>query len=113
MRMRLVGAIAALAGACAAGGGAQADILSWKNLPAGKDTVLYQSGDRDLRSRVVLCFWLRAEAGKFTVASDRFQQPIELAQGDGDKPEQRVLCGSLITVRAESAANALQYSIVK
>ncbi len=112
MRMKPMALAAAFAALCMPGAAA-ADILNWKNLPTDKDTVLYQSGDRDLRNRVVLCFWLRAEAGKFKVASDRFQQPIELAQGDNDKPEQRVLCGSLITVRAESAANALQYSIAK
>ncbi len=112
MRMRLMGLAAALAAATMAGG-AYADILSWKNLPADRDVVLYQSGDRDLRNRVVLCFWLRAETGKFKVTSDRFQLPIELAQGDKDKPEQRVLCGSVIAVRAETPENALQYSIAK
>lgn len=112
MRMKPMGFAAALTFAAMAGA-AHADILSWKNLPADRDVVLYQSGDRDLRNRVVLCFWLRAETGKFKATSDRFQQPIELAQGDKDKPEQRVLCGSVITVRAESAENALQYSIVK
>ena len=112
MRMRLTGFAAALIFA-GLSGSAGADILSWKNLPADRDVVLYQSGDRDLRNRVVLCFWLRAETGKFKVTSDRFQLPVELAQGDKEKPEQRVLCGSVITVRAESAENALQYSIVK
>lgn len=112
MRMRPMGLAVALIAAGTAGG-ACADILSWKNLPADKDTVLYQSGDRDLRNRVVLCFWLRAEQGRFKVTSDRFQLPVELAQGDKDRPEQRVLCGSVLSVRAESAENALQYSIVK
>ena len=112
MRMRPMALAVALAAATVAGG-ALADILSWKNLPADKDTVLYQSGDRDLRNRVVLCFWLRAEQGKFKVTSDRFQQPIELAQGDKDRAEQRVLCGSVITVRPETPENALQYSIAK
>ncbi|MGQ0677604.1 MAG: hypothetical protein ACT4N4_16165 [Rhodospirillales bacterium] len=113
MNRRVLGLAAALAVAGISRGDARADVLIWKNLPADKDVVLYQSGDRDLRSRVVLCFWLRAELGKFKVQSDRFQQPVELAQGDKDKPEQRVLCGSLITVRAESAENALQYAIAK
>ncbi len=112
MRMKPMALAAALA-AMTLAGSAYADILNWKNLPADKDTVLYQSGDRDLRNRVVLCFWLRAEQGKFKVTSDRFQQPIDLAQGDKDKPEQRVLCGSLITVRAETPENTLQYSIAK
>jgi hypothetical protein len=110
-------AFLAVAAAAAAGlfaaASAAADVLSWKNLPQDRDTVLYQSGDRDLRSRVILCFWLRAEQGRFKVTSDRFQQPIELAQGDKDRPEQRVLCGSLVTVRAETPENALQYSIAR
>jgi hypothetical protein len=116
MRMKPVGFAAALAALFAAAGfsgGAAADVLSWKNLPQDRDTVLYQSGDRDLRNRVILCFWLRAEQGRFKVTSDRFQQPIELAQGDKDRPEQRVLCGSLVTVRAESAENALQFAIAR
>jgi hypothetical protein len=107
----LAAALAALAASAAPAAGA--DVLSWKNLPTDRDTVLYQSGDRDLRSRVVLCFWLRAEMGKFKVQSDRFQQPIDLAQGDKDKPEQRVVCGSVLTLRAEGAENALQFAIVK
>lgn len=112
MRMRPMG-FAAVAIVAGLAGSAHADSFSWKNLPADRDVVLYQSGDRDLRSRVVLCFWLRAETGKFKVMSDRFQAPVELAQGDKEKPEQRVLCGSMITVRAESAENALQYAIAK
>jgi len=116
MRMKPAGRAAVLAALLAASslcGAAAADILSWKNLPQDRDTVLYQSGERDLRSRVILCFWLRAEQGRFRVTSDRFQQPIELAQGDKDRPEQRVLCGSLVTVRAETPENALQYSIAR
>jgi hypothetical protein len=116
MRMKPMGFAAALAAMIAAlclPGRAAADILSWKNLPQDRDTVLYQSGDRDLRNRVILCFWLRAEQGRFKVQSDRFQQPIELAQDDKERPEQRVLCGSLITVRAETPENALQFSIAK
>ena len=91
--------------------GALADTLTYKNMPADKDVVLYQSGDRDVRQRVALCFWFRAEAGGFKITSERFREPIEL--GGADKPEQRVVCGSIITVRAAGAENALQYAVVK
>jgi len=99
---------AALPSASAAG----ADMLSYKNLPADKDVVLYQSGDKDVRSRIALCFWFRAEAGSFKISSERFREPIELAAG-GDKPEQRVVCGSIISVRTADKENSLQYAIVR
>ena len=89
---------------------ASADTMTYKNVPADKDVLLYQSGDRDLRQRVQLCFWFKAESGSFKIASERFRDPIELG---GDKPEQRVVCGSIITVRAAAAENALQYAVVK
>jgi len=104
------GAIA-LAMAISWAGGTLADTMTYKNLPADKDIVLYQSGDRDVRQRVALCFWFRAETGSFKITSEKFREPIEL--GGADKPEQRVVCGSIITVRAAGAENALQYAVVK
>ena len=105
-----IAALVALAAVAAAATPALADMLTYKNVPADKDTVLYQSGDRDLRQRVQLCFWFRAESGSFKITSERFRDPIELG---GDKPEQRVVCGSIISVRAAAAENSLQYSVVK
>jgi hypothetical protein len=90
---------------------ALADTMTYKNMPADKDIVLYQSGDRDVRSRVALCFWFKAEQGSFKISSEKFREPIEL--GGADKPEQRVVCGAIITVRAVGAENALQYAVVK
>ena len=104
------GAIA-LAMATSWAGGALADTMTYKNLPADKDIVLYQSGDRDVRQRVALCFWFRAETGGFKITSEKFREPIEL--GGADKPEQRVVCGSIITVRAGGAESTLQYAVVK
>lgn len=89
---------------------ASADTMTYKNMPADKDVVLYQSGDRDLRQRVQLCFWFKAESGSFKITSERFREPIELG---GDKPEQRVVCGSIVTVRAAAAGGTLQYAVVK
>lgn len=109
MSARRIGAITLAAGIAVATP-AHADTMTYRNVPADKDVVLYQSGDRDLRQRVQLCFWFRAESGSFKVTSERFRDPIELG---GDKPEQRVVCGSIITVRAAAAENALQYSVVK
>jgi len=107
---------AALVAVLAVGGLAHAagaaDVMSYRNLPADKDVVLYQSGDRDVRNAVMLCFWFRADAGTFTVKSDRFREPIELAAG-GDKIEQRVVCGSIISVRTADKENALQYAVVR
>lgn len=105
-----IAALVILAAGFAAATPALADMLTYKNVPTDKDTVLYQSGDRDLRQRVQLCFWFRAESGSFKITSERFRDPIELG---GDKPEQRVVCGSIISVRAAAAENALQYSVVK
>ena len=105
-----IAALVALAAVAAAATPALADMLTYKNVPTDKDTVLYQSGDRDLRQRVQLCFWFRAESGSFKITSERFRDPIELG---GDKPEQRVVCGSIISVRAAAAENSLQYSVVK
>lgn len=90
---------------------ARADTMTYKNLPADKDVVLYQSGDRDIRQRVALCFWFKAESGSFKISSERFRDPVELG-GEG-KPEQRVICGSIISVRAAGETNALQYAVVK
>ncbi len=87
-----------------------ADTMTYKNVPSDKDVVLYQSGDRDLRQRVQLCFWFKAESGSFKITSERFRDPIELG---GDKPQQRVVCGSIVTVRAAAADNSLQYAVVK
>jgi len=101
----------ALAIAASSAGFALADTLTYKNMPADKDVVLYQSGDRDVRARVALCFWFRAEAGSFKITSEKFREPIEL--GGADKPEQRVVCGSIITVRASGAENSLQYAVVR
>jgi hypothetical protein len=106
-----VAALTAAVLASFAAHGARADMLSYKNMPADKDVVLYQSGDRDLRNRVALCFWFRAEAGSFKITSERFREPIEL--GGADKPEQRVVCGSIITVRTTDKDNALQYAVVR
>lgn len=89
---------------------AVADTMTYKNVPADKDTVLYQSGDRDLRQRVQLCFWFKAESGSFKIMSERFRDPIELG---GDKPQQRVVCGSILSVRPAAAENTLQYAVVK
>ncbi len=105
-----IAALVALAAVAAAATPALADMLTYKNVPTDKDTVLYQSGDRDLRQRVQLCFWFRAESGSFKITSERFRDPIDLG---GDKPEQRVVCGSIISVRAAAAENSLQYSVVK
>ena len=102
---------AALAALCLPAAVAAADTMTYKNLPADKDVVLYQSGDRDVRHRTVLCFWFRAELGSFKINSERFREPIEL--GGADKPEQRVVCGAIISVRAAAAENALQYAVVK
>ncbi len=115
MSARSIGPVAlatgiALAAWIACTATASADTMSYKNLPSDKDVVLYQSGDRDLRQRVQLCFWFRAESGAFKIMSERFRDPIELG---GDKPEQRVVCGSIISVRAAAAENSLQYSVVK
>ncbi|MCC7047788.1 MAG: hypothetical protein IT562_13830 [Alphaproteobacteria bacterium] len=109
-RMAAAGTMA-LALMVLAAGGARADMLTYKNMPADKDVLIYQSGDRDLRQRVALCFWFRAESGSFKITSERFRDPIEL--GGGDKPEQRVVCGSIIAVRAAGAENSLQYAVVK
>ena len=109
MPARRIGAVALMAGVALAAP-ALADTLTYKNVPADKDVVLYQSGDRDLRQRVQLCFWFKAESGSFKITSERFRDPIALG---GDKQEQRVVCGSIVTVRALSAENALQYAVVK
>lgn len=103
-------AFLAIAAGIAVAAPARADTMTYKNVPADKDVVLYQSGDRDLRQRVQLCFWFKAESGSFKITSERFRDPIELG---GDKPEQRVVCGSIVSVRAAAAENSLQYSVVK
>jgi hypothetical protein len=90
-----------------------AELLSYKNMPADKDVVLYQSGDKDIRQRVSLCFWFRAESGNFKITSERFTQAVELHAADEDKPSQRVICGSILTVRTSDKENALQYAVVK
>ncbi len=109
-RMRMAGAALL---ALVAGSAAGAEMLSYKNMPADKDVVLYQSGDKDVRQRVSLCFWFRAEAGRFKITSERFAQPIELDSSDDDKPSQRVVCGSILTVRTADKENALQYAVVR
>ncbi|MBL8704673.1 MAG: hypothetical protein JNM30_07520 [Rhodospirillales bacterium] len=109
MSARRTGALALVVGIAFAMP-AIADTMTYKNVPADKDVVLYQSGDRDLRQRVQLCFWFKAESGSFKITSERFRDPIELG---GDKPQQRVVCGSIVTVRAAAAENALQYAVVK
>lgn len=109
MSARRTGALALVAGVLLAAP-AFADTMTYKNVPADKDVVLYQSGDRDLRQRVQLCFWFKAESGSFKITSERFRDAIELG---GDRPEQRVVCGSIITVRAAAAENSLQYAVVK
>jgi hypothetical protein len=110
LRNVAAGAIA-IAMATSWAAGARAETMTYKNMPADKDVVLYQSGDRDVRQRVALCFWFRAESGGFKITSEKFREPIEL--GGADKPEQRVVCGSIITVRASVAENVLQYAVVK
>lgn len=102
---------AAALAAVALAGGARADVLTYRNVPADRDIVLYQSGDRDVRRRVPLCFWFRAEQGSFRISSEKFREPIEL--GGADRPEQRVVCGAIVTVRAGAAENVLQYAVVR
>ncbi|MCC6467241.1 MAG: hypothetical protein IT563_02870 [Alphaproteobacteria bacterium] len=109
--LRAAAGAIALALAVSASPAARADTFTYKNMPADKDVVLYQSGDRDVRTRVTLCFWFRAEQGSFKITSEKFREPIEL--GGADKAEQRVVCGSIITVRAAGAENALQYAVVQ
>jgi len=99
--------------ALGAGGAVAGELLSYRNMPADKDVVLYQSGDKDIRRRVSLCFWFRAEAGNFKITSERFAQAIELHAADEDKPSQRVICGSILTVRTADKENALQFAVVK
>ena len=108
-RELLVAALLALG----AGGANAAELLNYKNMPADKDVVLYQSGDKDIRQRVSLCFWFRAESGNFKITTERFTQPIELHASDEDKPSQRVVCGSIVTVRTSDKDNALQYAVVR
>lgn len=111
MAHRMATAAAALAAAAIGTSAALADTMTYRNLPADRDIVLYQSGDRDVRQRVALCFWFRAEAGSFKISSEKFREPIEL--GGPDKPEQRVICGAIVTVRAAAAENSLQYAVVR
>lgn len=113
MRQGAIAIAGAAVLALAADGAAGAELLSYKNMPADKDVVLYQSGDKDIRQRVSLCFWFRAESGNFKITSERFTQAIELQAADDDKPSQRVICGSILTVRTSDKENALQYAVVK
>jgi len=110
-RRNLAAGTLAFALAAFAGDGARAEPLTYKNLPADKDVLIYQSGDREVRRRVALCFWFRAEQGSFRITSEKFREPIEL--GGADRPEQRVICGAIITVRAAAAENSLQYAVVR